>query len=79
MTKRIEKTTMEFKIVINGIETIDDNERKYIKARLEDSIKKSSFEWRNSFTVSNLDGYLNAYIDGLSKGEKIFNEIIEKR
>ncbi len=79
MTKRIEKTTMEFKIVINGIETIDDNERKYIKARLEDSIKKSSFEWRNSFTVSNLDGYLNAYIDGLSKGEKIFNEIIDKR
>tara|TARA_R100001594_G_scaffold32958_1_gene61190 strand:+ start:299 stop:532 length:234 start_codon:yes stop_codon:yes gene_type:complete len=74
-----EKTTMEFKIVINGIETIDDNERKYIKARLEDSIKKSSFEWRNSFTVSNLDGYLNAYIDGLSKGEKIFNEIIDKR
>lgn len=79
MTKRIEKTTMEFKIVINGIETIDDNERKYIKARLEDSIKTSSFEWRNSFTVSNLDGYLNAYIDGLSKGEKIFNEIIDKR
>ena len=78
MTKRIEKTTMEFKIVINGIETIDDNERKYIKARLEDSIKKSAFEWRNSFTVSNLDGYLNAYIDGLSKGEKIFNEIIYK-
>ena len=74
-----EKTTMEFKIVINGIETIDDNERKYIKARLEDSIKKSSFEWRNNFTVSNLDGYLNAYIDGLSKGEKIFNEIIDKR
>ena len=74
-----EKTTMEFKIVINGIETIDDNERKYIKARLEDSIKTSSFEWRNSFTVSNLDGYLNAYIDGLSKGEKIFNEIIDKR
>ena len=79
MTKRIEKTTMEFKIVINGIETIDDNERKYIKARLEDSIKTSSFEWRNSFTVSNLDGYLNAYIDVLSKGEKIFNEIIDKR
>ena len=74
-----EKTTMEFKIVINGIETIDDNERKYIKARLEDSIKTSSFEWRNNFTVSNLDGYLNAYIDGLSKGEKIFNEIIDKR
>ena len=74
-----EKTTMEFKIVINGIDTIDDNERKYIKARLEDSIKTSSFEWRNSFTVSNLDGYLNAYIDGLSKGEKIFNEIIDKR
>ncbi len=79
MTKRIEKTTMEFKIVINGIETIDDNERKYIKARLEDSIKKSSFEWRNSFTVSNLDGYLNAYIDGLNKGEKILNKIIDKR
>ena len=74
-----EKTTMEFKIVINGIETIDDNERKYIKARLEDSIKKSSFEWRNSFTVSNLDGYLNAYIDGLNKGEKILNKIIDKR
>ena len=69
-----EKTTMEFKIVINGIETIDDNERKYIKARLEDSIKTSSFEWRNSFTVSNLDGYLNAYIDGLNKGEKILNK-----
>lgn len=79
MTKRIEKTTMEFKIVINGIETIDDNERKYIKARLEDSIKTSSFEWRNSFTVSNLDGYLNAYIDGLNKGEKILNKIIDKR
>ena len=74
-----EKTTMEFKIVINGIETIDDNERKYIKARLEDSIKTSSFEWRNSFTVSNLDGYLNAYIDGLNKGEKILNKIIDKR
>ena len=79
MTKRIEKTTMEFKIVINGIETIDDNERKYIKARLEDSIKTSSFEWRNSFTVANLDGYLNAYIDGLNKGEKILNKIIDKR
>ena len=73
------KTTMEFKIVINGIETIDDNERKYIKARLEDSIKKSSFEWRNNFTISNLDGYHNGYLDGLNKSEQIFNGVINKK
>ena len=45
MTKRIEKTTMEFKIMISGIEQHEDNKREYVKARLEDSIKKSSFEW----------------------------------
>ena len=73
------KTTMEFKITISGIEQHEDNKREYVKARLEDSIKKSSFEWRNNFTISNLDGYHNGYLDGLNKSEQIFNGVINKK
>ena len=69
---------MEFKIIVSGIEQHKDNERKWIKARLEDTIKRSSFEWKNNFTVSNLDGYHNGYLEGLTKGEQIFNKVLDK-
>ena len=69
---------MEFKITINGIEKHEDNKREFIKARLEDMIKKSVFEWRNSFNISNLDGYHEAYLEGLDKGEQIFNKVLDK-
>ena len=72
------KNNMEFKITVNGIEQCEENKRKYIKARLEDTIKKSVFELRNSFTVSSLDGYLNGYVEGLNKAEEIFNKIVNK-
>ena len=76
--KKYKKISMEFKITINEIDQCEEDKREYVKARLEDTIKRSVFEWRNSFTVSNLDGYLNAYIDGLNKGEKILDKIIDK-
>ena len=77
--KKYKKISMEFKITINEIDQCEEDKREYVKARLEDTIKRSVFEWRNNFTISNLDGYLNAYIDGLNKGEKILNKIIDKR
>ena len=69
---------MEFKITINRIDQCEDNEKEYVKARLEDGIKKSCFEWRNNFSISHLDGYHNAYLEGLDKGEQIFNKAINK-
>ena len=76
--KKYKKISMEFKITINEIDQCEEDKREYVKARLEDTIKRSVFEWRNSFTISSLEGYLNGYVEGLSRGEEILDKIIDK-
>jgi len=66
---------MEFKITIN----VDkDATRIDVKSRLEQAISESSFKWKDNFIVSNFDGYYEAYLEGLHKGEEIFNKAINR-
>ena len=66
---------MEFKITIN----VDkDATRIDVKSRLEQAISESSFKWKDNFIVSNFDGYHEAYLEGLHKGEEIFNKAINR-
>jgi len=66
---------MEFKIIVN----VDkDATRIDVRSRLEQAINESFFKWKDNFVVSNFDGYQEAYLEGLHKGEEIFNKAINR-
>ena len=66
---------MEFKITVN----VDKNATRIdVKSRLEKAINESFFKWKDNFIVSNFDGYHEAYLEGLHKGEEIFNKAINR-
>ena len=66
---------MEFKITVN----VDKNATRIdVKSRLEKAINESFFKWKDTFTVSSLDGYHDAYLEGLHKGEEIINKVLTK-
>ena len=66
---------MEFKITVN----VDkDATRIDVRSRLEQAINESFFKWKDTFTVSSLDGYRDAYLEGLRKGEEILDKVLTK-
>tara|TARA_R110002124_G_scaffold160564_4_gene327826 strand:+ start:2478 stop:2681 length:204 start_codon:yes stop_codon:yes gene_type:complete len=64
---------MEFKITVDveGEHTHDD-----VKLRLKDALRKTSFQWKDCFVVTDLEGHHSGYIEGLKKGSEILNKVI---
>ena len=67
---------MEFKITVDVEE---GHTREDVKARLKDALRKTSFQWRDCFAVTNLEGHHSGYIEGLKKGSEILDKVIARK